>query len=38
MRLKDKLVNTELFYLPIKNEIDKKEEFNDFVKQFLIRF
>ena len=38
MRLKDKLVNTDLFYLPIKNEIDKEKEFNESVKQFLIRF
>jgi tetraacyldisaccharide 4'-kinase len=38
MRLKDKLEASNIFYLPIKTEIDKEEEFNNFVEKFLPRF
>jgi len=38
MRLKDKMDTSKLFYLPIKMEIDKENDFNNLIKQFLLGF
>jgi tetraacyldisaccharide 4'-kinase len=38
MRLKDKVEASKLFYLPIRAEISNKDEFNEFIKQFVIKF
>lgn len=38
MRLKDNIDNQNLFYLPIRTEISKADDFNELVKQFVINF
>ena len=38
MRLKDKVEASKLFYLPIRAEISNENEFNELIKQFVIKF
>jgi len=37
-RLKDKLDASKLFYLPISTEINNASDFNELIKQFVIKF